>query len=184
MLQSCPPPLKPLLHYGSLCARSFRDMIYFFWFILENNNPFQTCILGYLSLCVPGLRTRWIFVGVQVHKKFASPLSSSLSSIFRVQVRQKKTKYITFEFAALVKTKTKAVKPNAKTIKNGLMTGFNIMTGLKIYVTAKNIYIFFLFTIFIFYLRESELYCYVLDSMSALAWELLFPRCLGYLSFT
>ena len=37
----------------------------------------------------------------------------------------------------------------------------------------------FLFTIFILHSRESELYRYILDGMSALAWELLFPRFLG-----
>ena len=42
----------------------------------------------------------------------------------------------------------------------------------------------FLFTIFILHSRESELYRYVLDGISALAWELLLPRCLGYLSST
>ena len=39
----------------------------------------------------------------------------------------------------------------------------------------------------IFYIypsRESELYRYILDGTSALAWELPFPRCLGHLSST
>ena len=34
----------------------------------------------------------------------------------------KKTKFIEFEFAALVDTKTKIITPNAKTLKNGLKT--------------------------------------------------------------
>ena len=41
---------------------------------------------------------------------------------------------------------------------------------------------FFLLAIFIFHSRESKLYRYVLDGMSALAWELLFPKCLDHLS--
>ena len=43
-----------------------------------------------------------------------------------------------------------------------------------------------LFAIFtcILHSRESEMYCYVLDGMSALAWELPFPKCLGHLSST
>ena len=44
--------------------------------------------------------------------------------------------------------------------------------------------LFFLFTIFILHSRESELSRYVVDGMSALAWELLFPRCLGHLPST
>ena len=43
---------------------------------------------------------------------------------------------------------------------------------------------FFLFAIFILHSRESELYCYVLYGKFALAWELLFPWCLGPLSST
>ena len=42
----------------------------------------------------------------------------------------------------------------------------------------------FFFAIFIFYSRESELYCYILDRISELAWELPFPRCLVHLSST
>ena len=42
---------------------------------------------------------------------------------------------------------------------------------------------FYLFAIFILHLRESELYRYILDVRSALAWELPF-RCLGHLSST
>ena len=38
------------------------------------------------------------------------------------------------------------------------------------------------FTIFILHSRESELHRYVLDGMSAIAGELLFPRRLGHLS--
>ena len=44
--------------------------------------------------------------------------------------------------------------------------------------------IFFLFAILIFHLQESELNRYVLDGKFALAWEMLFPRCLGHLSAT
>ena len=45
---------------------------------------------------------------------------------------------------------------------------------------------FFCIVLFIFILhsRESELYRYILDGKSALAWELPFPRCLGHLSST
>ena len=43
---------------------------------------------------------------------------------------------------------------------------------------------FFYFAIFILRLRESELYRYILDGTSALAWELPFVICLGHLSFT
>ena len=42
----------------------------------------------------------------------------------------------------------------------------------------------YFFAIFIFHSRESELYSYIFDRMSALAWELLFPRCLDHLSLT
>ena len=38
--------------------------------------------------------------------------------------------------------------------------------------------------LFILHSRESELYRYILDGMSALAWELPFPRCLGQISST
>ena len=59
---------------------------------------------------------------------------------------------------------------------------------LKIRLRNKSIfrymYIYFLFTIFILHSGESDLYRYVLDGMSALAWELLLPRCLGHLSST
>ena len=41
---------------------------------------------------------------------------------------------------------------------------------------------FFLLAIFIFHSRKSKLYRYVLDGMSALAWELLFPKYLDHLS--
>ena len=49
--------------------------------------------------------------------------------------------------------------------------------------TAIDDFIFYLFAIFILHSRESELYCYILDGRSALAWELSF-RCLGHLSST
>ena len=39
-----------------------------------------------------------------------------------------------------------------------------------------------LFAIFILHSRESELYRYILDGTSAVAWELPFSRCLGHLS--
>ena len=44
--------------------------------------------------------------------------------------------------------------------------------------------LFFLVAIFILHSQESELYRYTLDGTSSLAWEFLFPRCLGHLSFT
>ena len=37
-------------------------------------------------------------------------------------------------------------------------------------------------SLFILHSRESNLYCYILDGTSALAWELSFTRCLGRLS--
>ena len=43
---------------------------------------------------------------------------------------------------------------------------------------------FFLFAIFILHSQESELYRYILDGTSALAWELSFSRCLSRLSST
>ena len=55
---------------------------------------------------------------------------------------------------------------------------------VKLQLKFVNYYYFFLFAVFILYSRESELYRYVLDGKSALAWELLFPRCLGHLSST
>ena len=39
-------------------------------------------------------------------------------------------------------------------------------------------------SIFISHSRESELYRYILDGTSALAWELPFSKCLGHLSST
>ena len=42
--------------------------------------------------------------------------------------------------------------------------------------------LFFVLFIFIHHSRESELYRFILDGTSALAWELPFPRCLGHLS--
>ena len=45
---------------------------------------------------------------------------------------------------------------------------------------AESMYLF----IFILHSRESELYRYILDGTSALAWELPFLRCLGHLSST
>ena len=53
-------------------------------------------------------------------------------------------------------------------------------------VTKDSPIVFFVFVLFIFILhsRESELYRYILDGKSALAWELPFPRCLGHLSST
>ena len=45
-------------------------------------------------------------------------------------------------------------------------------------------FILFLFAIFILHSRESELYRCILDGKSALAWELLFLRCLGHLPST
>ena len=44
--------------------------------------------------------------------------------------------------------------------------------------------IFFLFAIFILHSRKRELYRYIVDGTSALAWELPFPRCLSHLSST
>ena len=41
-----------------------------------------------------------------------------------------------------------------------------------------------LLSILILHLQKSELCCCFLDGMSALAWELLFPRSLGHLSDT
>ena len=46
------------------------------------------------------------------------------------------------------------------------------------------VFIFVFFAIFILHSRESEFYRYTLDGKSALAWELLFPKCLGHLSST
>ena len=47
------------------------------------------------------------------------------------------------------------------------------------------IYFFYIFlSMFILYLRESEVYRCLLDGMSSLAWELPFPRFLGHLSST
>ena len=48
-------------------------------------------------------------------------------------------------------------------------------------VCIVHMYVLF---IFILHSRESELYRYILDGTSALAWELPFPRCLGHLSST
>ena len=45
-------------------------------------------------------------------------------------------------------------------------------------------YLFVLFAIFILHSRESELYRYVLDGKSALAWKLPFSRFMGHLSST
>ena len=47
-------------------------------------------------------------------------------------------------------------------------------------MTKGHIYFYF-FAVFILHSGESELYRYVLDVKSALAWELCFP---GHLSFT
>ena len=49
---------------------------------------------------------------------------------------------------------------------------------------AKNKLNLFIFAIFIFHSRESELYRYVLKGMSTFAWELPFLSCLGHLSST
>ena len=59
-----------------------------------------------------------------------------------------------------------------------------ISQRLDIHTESHNLPYLTLFTVFILHSRESELYRYVFDGMSALAWELLFPRCLGHLSFT
>ena len=50
---------------------------------------------------------------------------------------------------------------------------------------AMFLFLFFvLFAIFILHSRESELYRYILDGKSALAWELPFSRSMGHLSST
>ena len=46
------------------------------------------------------------------------------------------------------------------------------------------VFFFVLFAIFILHSRESELYRYILDGKSALAWELPFSRFMGHLSST
>ena len=50
--------------------------------------------------------------------------------------------------------------------------------------TLKDVFFCIVLFIFILHSRESELYRYILDGKSALAWELPFPRCLGHLSST
>ena len=50
--------------------------------------------------------------------------------------------------------------------------------------SAAFVLFFVLFAIFILHSRESELYRYILDGKSALAWELPFSRFMSHLSST
>ena len=67
------------------------------------------------------------------------------------------------------------------TVRNNTTVGY--MRG-KIILLICFCFIFVLFAIFILHSRESELYRYTLDGMSALAWELPFLRFMGHLSST
>ena len=65
---------------------------------------------------------------------------------------------------------------------------FEIKKQLAFFLNAKKgqelKFVLFVLFIFILHSRESELYRYILEGKSALAWELPFPRCLGHLSST
>ena len=55
--------------------------------------------------------------------------------------------------------------------------------GFLYYIVQIILFFCIILSIFILYSRESELYRYILDGTSALAWELPFSRCLDHLSF-
>ena len=68
-------------------------------------------------------------------------------------------------------------------VEQALFTPNHVLeTAFSRILKAQNI--FFLFAIFILHSRESELYHYILDGTTAIAWEFPFSKCLGHLSFS
>ena len=95
-----------------------------------------------------GFRTPWIFIRVPIriraHKKFASPSSSSLFSLFRVRVWQKRSRLSSSSSQPWLRPKPKSSNPRPRPRKNDFKTGFKTKTDHKTYVTAKYCLLFYL----------------------------------------
>ena len=62
--------------------------------------------------------------------------------------------------------------------------GRSLPTHVQNYVHLTFLLFLFFFLPYLSSIHEKAMYRYVLDGKSALAWELLFPRCLDHLSST
>ena len=136
--------------------------------IIKHNKPFsdgefiKECMLDVVNILCP--KTKSKFESVALSRRTVVRRLTDLSEDLLLQLQEASNRFLCYSLA--------------------LDESTDVKDTAQLLVFIRGVLFCFVCFIFILHSRESELYRYILDGTSALAWELPFLRCLGHPSST